>query len=143
MVGATPYLVVQVGDLLEFGAFWFLLTYVHFSSIFSSRQSHIVISCTIRIWICESLVVYATMNTCELHHQLLHFRYVFNTFPNLFVLFLDFCFRLFDVVYCFLCVFLSFFGFVCFLYVWGNVIMLCLIIFICLWKTNLQISNFV
>jgi hypothetical protein len=29
VVGATPYLVVQVGDLLEVGAFWFLLTYVH------------------------------------------------------------------------------------------------------------------
>jgi hypothetical protein len=52
-----PYLVVQVRDLLKVGTFWFLLTYVHISSIFSSKQSHIVISCTIKIWICESLVV--------------------------------------------------------------------------------------
>ncbi len=87
MVGATPYLVVQVGDLLEVGAFWFLLTYVPFSSIFSS---HIVISCTIRIWICESLVVYATMNICELYHQLLHFRYVFNSFPKFVCFILEF-----------------------------------------------------
>jgi hypothetical protein len=114
VVGATPYLVVQVGDLLEVGAFLFLLAYVHISSIFSSKQSHIVISCTIKIWICESLVIYATMNTCEL---IINFctSCMFSTlFPSLFVLFLNF---LFLFLLCCLCLlmlfFLSFFGFVC------------------------------
>jgi hypothetical protein len=118
VVGATPYLVVQVGDLLEVEAFWFLLTCVHFSSIFSSKQSHIVISCTIRILFCESLIVYATMNTCELHHQLLHFRYVFNYFPKFACFILEF---LFLFVLCYLWLLMCFF----FLY-------LVLYVFICL-----------
>lgn len=115
VVGATPYLVVQVRDLLKVGTFWFLSTYVHISSIFSSKQSHIVISCTIKIWICENLVVYATMNTCEVIINFCTSSMFSTLFPSLFALFLNFILFLFYVVYGFLCVFsFSFFGFVCF-----------------------------